>query len=203
MGSLGSLLLIDDEPELLDLLRDCFEAQGYSVKSALNGRDALVLASLTRPDAVLLDIRMPGMPGPDVLAALRELDPTIAVVMVSGTDDESLARDLLKAGAFDYVRKPFVLDTLGEIVWLAVLTGRRPAREAPEPPRSSDPWPTAAEAGKRDGRCAQCRQSVPLADTSAVRDGRELFHATCWLRRSVEVPGESQAGVLLVGSGDA
>src|SRR5262245_4239464 len=112
MRQKGSLLLIDDEPEVVDLLRDYLEEQGYSVMSALNGRDALVLASLTRPDAVLLDIRMPELPGPEVLQALHALDASIQVVMVSGTDDEGLARDLLRAGAFDYVQKPFVFEHL-------------------------------------------------------------------------------------------
>src|ERR687892_866670 len=125
MSTLGSLLLIDDEPQVVDLLRDYFHEQGYSVMSALNGRDALVLASLTRPDAVLLDIRMPEMQGPEVLRGLHTLDDSITVVMLSGTDDEDLARDLLKAGAFDYVRKPFMFEALEDIVRLAVLMGRR------------------------------------------------------------------------------
>src|SRR5688572_13323432 len=135
MSHEGSLLLIDDEPQVVDLLRDYLEEQGYSVMSALNGRDALVLASLTRPDAVLLDIRMPGLQGPDVLREMRAVDSSISVVMVSGTDDEDLARDLLKAGAFDYVRKPFMFDHLETIVRMAVLVGRRRPLDEVDAPR--------------------------------------------------------------------
>ena len=59
--------MVDDEAEIVDVLRDFFEGLGYSVNCALNGRDALVLASLSRPDAVILDVRMPGRSGADVL----------------------------------------------------------------------------------------------------------------------------------------
>lgn len=190
MSPLGSLLLIDDEPQVVDLLRDYFEEHGYSVMSAVNGRDALVLASLSRPDAVILDIRMPGMQGPDVLKALRALDDTIAVVMLSGTDDEDLARDLLKAGAFDYVRKPFMFDALDEIVRLAVVVGTRPPLpDLVEPPHARELWPgTPDETDPANGWCALCHQPVPSADTTSVRDRGALFHAACWLRRSSVPP---------------
>jgi DNA-binding response OmpR family regulator len=174
MRQAGSLLLVDDEPQVVDVLRDYFEEQGYSVMSALNGRDALVLASLTRPDAVLLDIRMPDLQGSDVLRELRAMDDSITVVMLSGTDDESLARELLKAGAFDYVRKPFLFDNLDTIVRLAVLVGKREPMRDPPAARAADPgaW------------CAGCQEPVPATDTTAVRERTSMYHAVCWLNRS-------------------
>jgi DNA-binding response OmpR family regulator len=184
MGHAGLVLLIDDEPQIVDLLRDALEAQGYSVMSALNGRDALVLASLTRPDAVLLDVRMSPMEGPEVLRGLRERDPSISVVMVSGADDEDLARELLEAGAFDYVRKPFMFDHLYTVVRLAVLTGRRaPLRELPAP-GAREPWTLAPnEADPSQAWCASCQGPVAASDTSSVRQGRATYHAACWLGR--------------------
>ena len=187
MSRAGSLLLIDDEPQLVDLLRDFFEEQGYSVMSALNGRDALVLASLTRPDTVLLDIRMPELQGPDVLRELHTLDDSISVVMVSGTDDEDLARDLLKAGAFDYVRKPFMFDHLETIVRMAALVGRRQPPRDVLAPSSTEPWTLAENEPDEAGAwCARCQEPVPTADTTAVREHGVKYHAACWLGRSTE-----------------
>jgi DNA-binding response OmpR family regulator len=78
-----------------------------------------------RPDAVVLDVTMPGPDGAEVLGRLRALDPTVAVVMLTGNDDETLARQLLRAGAFDYVPKPFQLDVLERVIAAAVAAGRR------------------------------------------------------------------------------
>lgn len=186
MSQAGSLLLIDDEPQVVDMLRDYFSEQGYSVMSAVNGRDALVLASLTRPDAVLLDIRMPEMQGPDVLRELRALDDSLSVVMVSGTDDEDLARALLKAGAFDYVRKPFMFDNLDTIVRLAVVVGRREPLRDVQAPRSSEPWTLADDLDGANVWCARCQEPIPAADSTAVRERTAMYHAACWLNRSAE-----------------
>jgi DNA-binding response OmpR family regulator len=189
MSQAGSLLLIDDEPQVVDLLRDFFEEQGYSVMSALNGRDALVLASLTRPDTVLLDIRMPDMQGPDVLRELRALDDSVSVVMVSGTDDEALARDLLKAGAFDYVRKPFMFDHLETIVRMAVLLGKRPPLRDVDTPRSAESWALADNEPDDTGAwCALCHEPMPAGDTTAVRERGVTYHAACWLGRPAGGP---------------
>jgi DNA-binding NtrC family response regulator len=182
----GSLLVVDDESDVADVLRDFFEEQGYAVTCAVNGRDALVLASLARPDAVILDIRMPERDGPDVLRDLLALDDSITVVMLSGTDDEEIARDLLKAGAFDYVRKPFMLDNLEQVVGLAVLVGKRKTL----PDDDGSPWQcdarTLAEEtprGAADTWCGSCHERVPAGDTTAVRERDGLYHATCWLTR--------------------
>jgi DNA-binding response OmpR family regulator len=186
MNSAGSILVVDDEPEVADVIRDFFEEQGYSVTCALTGRDARVLASLSRPDAVILDIRMPDRDGPEVLCDLIELDPSMTVVMLSGTDDEELARALLKAGAFDYVRKPFLLDNLEQVVAMAVLVGRRKALL----PEETTPWQcearTAIDESPRplgDVECELCRERVRDGDTTAVREREGFYHANCWLSR--------------------
>ena len=181
MSHLGSLLVVDDEPEVADLLRDFFEEQGYSVTCALNGRDALVLASLARPDGVILDIRMPDRDGSEVLRDLRALDDSIAVVMLSGTDDEELARELLGAGAFDYVRKPFMLDNLEQVVALAVLLGKRKTLSDDGMPWMCDPRPYADETPCTHGQCLRCDEPVRAGDTTAVRERDGLYHAACWL----------------------
>jgi DNA-binding response OmpR family regulator len=179
---MGSLLVVDDEPEVADVVRDYFEGLGYSVTCAFNGRDALVLASLHRPDAVILDIRMPDRDGAAVLRELRAADDSIAVVMLSGTDDETLARELLEAGAFDYVRKPFLLDNLEQVVSLAVLLGKRKALSDDGLPWMCDGRSSFAdEAPRGDGPCQRCQEHVHAGDTSAVRERDGFYHAACWL----------------------
>lgn len=159
-ASRGSILIVDDEPAVAEMLRDIFTAQGYDVDGASNGGDAVMLASLCRPDAVILDIKLPDTTGAEVLARLRDLDDSIPVVMLSGSDDEDMARSLLKAGAMDYIRKPFHFDQLLQAVSLAVEVGKgRPRRGVVLPfhpdrrrrtaaPVESDPVPLASRAAE-------------------------------------------------------
>ena len=121
----GQLLVVDDEHEITSLLDEHFRACGYAVDVAHNGGEALRLFVARRPDTVVLDITMPGPDGAEVLGRLRALDPTVSVVMLTGNDDESLARQLLRAGAFDYVAKPFQLHRLEQVIAAAVVAGRR------------------------------------------------------------------------------
>jgi DNA-binding response OmpR family regulator len=121
----GQLLVVDDEHEITNLLEEHLRACGYAVDVAHDGGQALQIAAARRPDAVLLDISMPGPDGEEVLARLRAVDPTVPVVMLTGNDDEALARRLLRAGAFDYVPKPFRLEVLEGVIAAAVAAGRR------------------------------------------------------------------------------
>jgi two-component system, response regulator, stage 0 sporulation protein F len=157
LPSRGSILIVDDEPAVAEMLRDIFISQGYSVDRASNGGDAVMLASLSRPDAVILDMKLPDTTGADVLARLRELDESIAVIMLSGSDDEDMSKTLLKAGAIDYLRKPFHFDQLTQAVGLAVEIGKgrprrgvvlpfHPERRRRPPTPEPDPVPLAPRA---------------------------------------------------------
>lgn len=185
MSPAGSLLVVDDELRVADVLRDLFEEQGYVVTCASNGRDALVLASLSRPDAVLLDMRMPDRDGPEVLCDLLALDGSLTVVMLTGTEDEELASALRQAGAFDYVRKPFELGAIEQIVGLAVMVGKRKAILPEETPWQCEPRTVADETLPlgADAWCGLCHERVRPGDTTAVRERHGLYHADCWLSR--------------------
>src|SRR5688500_6783573 len=118
------ILIVDDEPDVLAVLTAFFAESGrYEVMTAQQGADAVMIANFHRPDAVLLDISMPGMDGVKVLRAIRAMDSTIPVVMVTANADEKIARDTLTIGAFDYVPKPFNFDVLDTIVTAAVAAG--------------------------------------------------------------------------------
>jgi DNA-binding NtrC family response regulator len=117
---LGRILVIDDDPELVDLVTEYFADAGYEVAAARSGREGLALAEQQRPDVVLLDIRMEGMSGVQVLQQLRLRAPDLPVVMISGAGDLQLAKSCLTRGAFDYVAKPFVLDHVHRCVAAAM-----------------------------------------------------------------------------------
>ena len=100
------ILVVDDTRAVADMLSDTLDSLGYEPEIALGGRSAITSFESRRPAGVLLDIRMPGMEGPEVLAELHRIDPTVPVIIVTGTWDQVSARALLKAGAFDLVHKP-------------------------------------------------------------------------------------------------
>jgi len=98
------------------------------VKHAGGGAEALQLVPVFEPHVVLLDLLMPAMSGVEVLDHLRRDYPTVPVIMVTGNDDEEVARRTLEAGAFDYGCKPFTLEVLGRVVAAAMVFPReRPA----------------------------------------------------------------------------
>src|SRR6266436_3212965 len=84
------VLIVDDEPLVLEILSEHFEID-YDVEIALNGVDALNAVRRQRPDVVLLDVKMPGMSGVEVLKAIKQLDDSIAVIMVTANEQVSLA----------------------------------------------------------------------------------------------------------------
>src|SRR5688572_4098690 len=100
------LLIVDDEPLILEVLSEHFKAD-YEVETALTGADALGAIVRARPDVVMLDINMPRMNGVEVLKDIKQIDDSIAVIMVTANEQVSLAAEALKSGAFGYVPKPF------------------------------------------------------------------------------------------------
>jgi len=119
------LLIVDDEPLILEVLREHFKAE-YDVETALNGADALGAIIRTRPDVVMLDINMPRMNGVEVLKDIKQIDESIAVIMVTANEQVSMAAEALKLGAFGYVPKPFDFRYLDHM--LATLLDRPPRR---------------------------------------------------------------------------
>jgi len=101
-----TVLIVDDEAKLRDLLRLYLEQDGYRVVEAANGRDALFVARHEKPDLILLDIMMPQMNGYDFLRAQRK-EATTPVIMLTAKIEEYDEVLGLELGADDYVTKPF------------------------------------------------------------------------------------------------
>ena len=100
------ILVIDDEAAIRDSLRMILEYEHYDFVGASSGPDGLAAVQKERPDVVLLDIKMPGMDGMEVLRRLRAIDETLPVVMISGHGTTATAVEAVKSGATDFLDKP-------------------------------------------------------------------------------------------------
>ncbi|AZO21771.1 MULTISPECIES: response regulator transcription factor [unclassified Mesorhizobium] len=107
-----SILVVDDEPPILKLLRVGLGSQGYSVSEAPNARAAIEFMQMQRPDLILLDLGLPGMTGLELLGKWRNDGLDIPVVILSSRTDEAGIVSALELGADDYVTKPFGMNEL-------------------------------------------------------------------------------------------
>ena len=123
MGAVGRLLVIEDTLDFLDALNEWFTHAGYDVDCAEDGNTGIARFFEHRPDVVLLDLRLPDLPGEDVFMHLHRLDEQVPIVILSANDDVTLAKELLQVGAFDYVRKPADLELIERIVAAALADG--------------------------------------------------------------------------------
>ena len=106
-GGKATLLLVDDEPPITDLLSRWLEAEGYCCRTAADGARALALLAEEPADCLLADIDMPGMDGFELLVRCRQLYPDMMAIMISGLDDRETVMRALELGAFSYLLKPF------------------------------------------------------------------------------------------------
>jgi len=106
-GELGRVLVVDDEETIRNILQRILEEAGYDVVTAANGQEALDKVSQLMPEAVVLDIKMPGMSGMEVLKQIAANWPDVCVVMATAVGDAQIAVEAMKLGAYDYIVKPF------------------------------------------------------------------------------------------------
>ncbi len=106
------ILIVDDEPDMLDNCARILTRLGYECQRADNGPAALSLFESQRPDLVLTDLKMPGMDGMALMARLHETDPDLPVVMITGFASIESAVATVREGAFDYLPKSFSVDQL-------------------------------------------------------------------------------------------
>ena len=121
-GLAGTLLVVDDDTQVQQLLKLFFESKGMRVIGASSGEEALQAVS-RNPVLVMLDVNMPGMDGVLTLKKLKAAKPKLPVVMMSGGGEKEMAQAALKLGAYDYISKPFNLEYLETVVLTKVLVG--------------------------------------------------------------------------------
>src|SRR5262245_35961605 len=106
MADVRTVLVVDDEPQIVQLVRDYLEHSGFAVLNAGDGPTAVRIARTRHPDLVILDIGLPGLDGRDVTRSLRR-DGAVPIIMLTARDDESDKLVGLELGADDYMTKPF------------------------------------------------------------------------------------------------
>lgn len=176
------LLIVEDDADLRDLLQDDLEAAGYETAVALDGRHAL--AHIERAgehlDLLITDVRMPALTGEQLLAEMRQRRPEVPVIVITAFGTVEQAVELVKAGAFQYLTKPFETDELLRLIEQA-LAATAPQREQ-----------------------ARLRRTLPAAPAriiGASRPMQELFKLIGRAARgatTVLVTGESGTGKELV-----
>lgn len=112
MSAPKKILIIDDEYDFCEMMQDHLNLAGYHAFYSIDAQKGLELAKVERPDVVLLDILMPGISGLECLKLLKQEDPNVIVVIVSGMQDEAIAKTAIEQGAYDYLTKPFEMDYL-------------------------------------------------------------------------------------------
>jgi DNA-binding NtrC family response regulator len=167
------ILLVDDETAILDTLQILFRGEGYDVAVADSGPKALAALEDERPDIVLTDIRMPGATGLEVLAEARQVDPEIAVILMTAQASLQSAVRAVNEGAYYYLQKPFANDEL-----LAICRRAAEARELKVENKrlKKEIRSRSRQAGERPiGAAARFLQVLELAETVAATESTVLL----------------------------
>ena len=106
------ILVVDDNVEYVDMVRRLLESRDFQVSIATNGRAAVEKVVSDIPELVLLDLKLPDIPGEEVLNRIKEIDKDVAVVVVTGFGGEEVAVDLMRRGALDFLSKPIENEVL-------------------------------------------------------------------------------------------
>jgi len=178
----AAILVVDDEPSVRDSLEHWFRRDGYRAGSAADAEEALRLLERESWDVVLLDIKMPGMDGLEAQRRIHQVDPELAVIMITAYASVESAVEALKNGAFDYITKPVDPDELSHTVRRAV-ESRRLRRENRRLRRTVD-------------RLAGLDRIV--GDSAPMRKVLEMVGSVAVTNATVLIRGESGTGKELV-----
>ena len=121
---MGNILLVDDDDQLRSSFEQLLQQEGHQVRAAASGEAALALADEAMPDAVIMDVRMPGMDGLATLRLLRERERRLPVVIMTAFSTTESAIEATKLGAFDYILKPFEIPDVLALLDRALEAGR-------------------------------------------------------------------------------
>src|SRR4029077_15268701 len=127
----GNILVVDDEPQITRVLKTTLSSQGYGVRTATDGEDALRQLKTWSPALIITDLRMPNMDGLDLCRRVRS-ESRLPIIVLSVKGEETIKVEALDAGADDYITKPFSTNELLARVRAALR--RRSAVEQPENP---------------------------------------------------------------------
>ncbi len=179
------LLIIEDDPAILGLLKLVFEDEAIEVLAEVNGESAERIVATQHPNAAIIDIVLPGRSGLEILSSIKKIDPGIAVIMISGHNNTKYAIEAMKSGAYDFLTKPLDLVKLKSILAKALecnqLSRKVHYTKADEPEKLDDSnadlmigsSPEMIEIWKMVGKVAQTDATVLIQGESGT--GKELL----------------------------
>jgi len=179
MPNMPRVLVVDDEEDIRSSLRMILEYEGMAMTEASSAREALDQLDADRPDAVLLDIKMPRMDGLEALAEIRKRDPDLPVVMISGHGTVATAVEATRLGAFDFMEKPLERDRV-----LLVLRNALERRRLEEE--------------NRDLKLSFEERFRMVGESPALLEVQEAISRAAPTKASVLITGESGTGKELV-----
>lgn len=112
--SQASVLIVDDEPEFLEVMAERMSGRGFEVFTAVNGAEALDKLREQKFDAIVMDLMMPGLDGIEALKRIRNEHPDMQVILLTGAATVQKGVEAVKSGAMDFLEKPADLDELSE-----------------------------------------------------------------------------------------
>jgi DNA-binding NtrC family response regulator len=180
---LATILVADDERSICEAFRLLLEREGHSALIAANAADALRCVREGQPDAVFLDVRMPGMDGIAVLRQIVAEQPRLPVIVMTAYGTLGTATDAIRSGAFDYLGKPLDLDQIRQLLKRALHEPSEPPGTAPETSDQRVPDPEAP------ALIGQSRAMQEIFKLIALVGGNDL---------GILVQGESGVGKELV-----
>jgi len=116
------VLVVEDHADTLDLIAEMLRRFSYQVRTAVTAAQAVRSVAADRPDAILLDVKLPDAAGVAGLEQLRRVLPDVPIIMLTANTDAAVARETLKRGAFDYITKPFDVDRVRSVLEAALAT---------------------------------------------------------------------------------
>lgn len=176
------ILIIDDDADLCTLLARYLTKKGYEIETAHSGSKGIAKFTENKYDAVICDYRLGDMEGSQVLTTLREKNPGVKILMITGYSDIKTAVEVIKLGAFDYIVKPLIPDEVLNVVRKAI---DQPSPQANQDLKSTDP--DYLKPGYRN-------EEFMVGKSKATKDLYEQIHIVATTNYSIILYGESGTG---------
>ncbi|MBL0927996.1 MAG: sigma-54-dependent Fis family transcriptional regulator [Phycisphaerales bacterium] len=189
---MNTVLVVDDKDMLRDSVAGTLQRAGFTVLAAPDGPSAVDIVARRRPDAVVTDLKMPGMTGVELIEKLRELDEDLPVVLMTAFGTVQTAVQAMKLGAFDYITKPFEGDELLVAVKRAIEHARLRRENAVL--RAAAPGAEAAAVASGVAVAGPRGLDRVIGMSAAIREVKEKIRAVAGSGGTVLVGGESGTG---------